>query len=461
MKKFFSFNIIILILLFTFSFCLLFYSSNKNSLTTDEGVHLFAGYTYLTKNGPHAFRLDPEHPPIIKELAALPLLFIKNIKTPMDGLWAKTNLFYYDAWRETRTISENFLYNSGNNPEQLKLLARMPLILLTLGLGLCVFFWSKKLYGTKAGIFAAFLILLMPSVLAHGPLINTDLGLTLFFFLAVYFWCRFLREFTWKNLIFVGFFMGLAFSSKFTSVILLPVIVFLTFIKKVLYNGKSQSWLKYFLGIIAALIISMIFVWATYGFNTSIPPKPAESPSTNIRSEPGFMAPTTFDKIFEKVRPVLAPAQFFKGLILVGKHAVGGHSSFLLGQSGFQGWWYYFPVAIFYKTPIPFFAFLILSIIYTQKLKSKDNFEEMAILVSSVIFLFVSMFSKADLGVRHILPIFPFLCVFASKSINLIDFSKMKLLGAQKFKLIPTLIFIILILWYLFTAVKTYPNYIA
>ena len=61
------------------------------------------------------------------------------------------------------------------------------------------------------------------------------------------------------------------------------------------------------------------------------------------------------------------------------------------------------------------------------------------------------MFSKANLGVRHILPIFPFLIVYASRSINLLDLKK----------IIPALLFILLILWYLYSSISAYPNYLA
>ena len=447
MKKI-KFPLIILFCIFIFALALMVFSLRADSVTTDEGIHLFAGYTYIIRGD---FRLDPEHPPLLKEIAALPLIFFKNLKVPLDGLWDKAANFYYDSWQETRILSQQFLFSLGNNAEKLIFWGRFPFIILTLVLGLAVYLWARKLYGEKAGIFAAFLILFLPNILAHGRLINTDLGLTLFFFLALYFWIKFLKKPNWLAFLFSGLFVGLAFASKFTSVLLIPILAILALAKVFFFDKDLRRWSKYLLGLLGIMIIGLMVTWATYGFSIDTPPKPIDSLSANINLWTNFDVPATIDEIFTKIRPIMFPADLYKGFFLVGRHALAGHGSFLLGETSNTGWWYYFPVAIFYKTPIPFFIFLILAIMFWRKLKTKENFDEFALLLTPIIFLVLSMFSKADLGVRHILPIFPFLAVLASKSINIFNFKKITHL----------IIFGLLILWYLYSAVASYPNYLA
>ncbi len=412
---------IFLVVLFLFAFLIMISAVKKDSVTTDEGIHLLAGYTYITRND---FRLDPEHPPFLKEVAAIPLLFFKDLKMPFDGLWEKAGNFYYDAWRETRTLAENFLFSSGNDATKILFWGRLPFIILTLLLGFAVYYWAKKLYGEKAGFFAALLMFLMPNVLAHGHLINTDLGLTLFLFLTVYFWTKFLKKSNWLNFLLSAIFIGLAFSSKYTAIILIPIIIILTLIKMIL-DRDLKKWWKYFLGLDGLFIFGAIIIWATYGFSAHF------------------------------------PAEFIKGITFISHHALGGHGSYLLGQTSNTGWWYYFPIAIFYKTPIPFFVFLILAAFSSKKIKAIESFDEIALIVAPLIFLAISMTSKADLGVRHVLPIFPFLAVYASKSINLIDFRALRLFKADTKKLIPVLLFLLLILWYLLSSLSSYPNYLA
>jgi len=440
---------IILILIFGISFLLMVFAAKQTSQTTDEAVHLFAGYTYLKERD---FRLDPEHPPLLKELGALPLLFQKDLHFQIDGLWQKTGTFYYDSWQETRLLSEQFLYELGNNPGKLLFFSRLVFIFLTMILGMFIYHWSRKIYGDKAGLLALFLTLFFPNILAHGILVNTDLGLTLFSFGTIYFFGKYLKHANWYDLILSGLFLGLALASKYTAMILIPILIILAIIK--IIQEKKFSMAKYIGGIFLISIISVLIIWASYGFNLH----PAPKISGTLTSEINFWSNTQvtlspyFEQIFNQLRPVLFPDQYFKGLILIFRHALGGHGAYLLGMTSNTGWWYYFPAAILFKTPIPIFILITLTIIGWKKIKSKDIFDEYLLLVPIIIFLLFSMASKADLGIRHILPIFPFLFIFISKSINLIDFKKYNW---------KTIGFSALILWYLLSAILSYPNYIA
>ncbi len=90
-------NIIaICLLLFVFLICL--FSVKDDSLTMDELAHLPAGYSYLTQKD---MRLNPEHPPLIKDLSALPLLFMK-LNVPFNNeSWQN-----HDQW----SFGYQFLY---------------------------------------------------------------------------------------------------------------------------------------------------------------------------------------------------------------------------------------------------------------------------------------------------------------------------------------------------------------
>ena len=300
----------------------------------------------------------------------------------------------------------------------------------------------------------------MPSILAHGRLINTDLGLTLFLFLTVYFWTKLFKKFSWFDFGFSGLFLGLSLASKYTAIMVIPILIILA-LAKIFFNKNNAKQILIYVGsFFGPLIIGFIIVWATYGFSPEVPPKPIDSLSSNINLWTNLNIPDKFDSLFAKVRPIMFPADFYKGFFLVGRHALAGHGSYLLGQTSNTGWWYYFPVAIWYKTPIPFFIFLILAVVFWRKLRAKNRFDEFALLAVPLIFLIISMFSKADMGIRHILSIFPFLAVLASRSINLVDFSAIKIIKNNSKKLIPALGFLILILWYLYSAVASYPNYL-
>lgn len=441
---------IILVVIFVSAFSLLVISARQNSQTTDEAIHLFAGYTYLTRGD---FRLDPEHPPLLKELSALPLLLVKSIHVQGNSLWQSAGVFYYDSWKEARILGNDFFYNWGNNPNQLLFLGRLMTIFLTLVLGAFAFFWAKKLYGPKAGVLAAFLVLFFPNILAHGQLVNTDLGLTLLMFVAVYFWGEFLKSTKgrtmWLNLFLAGLFSGLAMASKFTAIILFAILFILMIVK--IFMDRKNIW-RMIGGYALILVLTFVIVWASYGFSLSVPSQPAVSLSNELTNWVEHSVPNTYDRLFEIVRPILVPADFYKGFVMVARHAIGGHGSYLLGQNSDTGWWYYFPVTIFFKTPIPIFILLGLAIIYRKKLKTQNYFDDLILLLPPIIYLLLTINSKADLGIRHILPIFPFILTYIAKSANLIDFKKFK---------IPAIVITISLLWYLISAIFNFPNYMA
>jgi len=437
---------IILVAVFALVFGLLVFSARANSQTTDEAIHLFAGYTYLTKAD---FRLDPEHPPLLKELTAIPLLFVRNIQVHYDGLWQNAGIFYYDPWKEARLLGDHFFYDWGNNPNQILFLGRLVIVFLTLILGYFSFFWAKKLYGARAGVLAAFLVLFFPNILAHGQLVNTDLGLTLFMFVAVYFWGEYLKKLSWQSLVYAGLFSGLAMASKFTAIILFAILFILALLKLII-DRKNIG--KVISGYVLILVMTFVIVWASYGFTLAVPPKPIISLSTELTNWVKYNVPNTYDSLFESIRPLLIPDYFYKGFVMVARHAIGGHGSYLLGQNSNTGWWYYFPITILFKTPIPVFILFGLAIIYHKKLKAKNYFDDLLLLLPPAIYLILSINSKADLGIRHILPIFPFILTYLGKTANLIDLKRAKII---------TIIIITLVIWYLFSAIFSFPNYIA
>src|SRR4030095_7179410 len=79
-------TILLVILVFTVIFgSLTITSFIQQSPTIDEPVHLLGGYYYLKWGD---FRVNPEHPPLVKMWAALPLLWM-NIRDPRpaNSLW--------------------------------------------------------------------------------------------------------------------------------------------------------------------------------------------------------------------------------------------------------------------------------------------------------------------------------------------------------------------------------------
>ncbi len=410
--------------------------ARTDSQTTDEAVHVMAGYTYLTE---HDFRFNPEHPPLVKVLAALPLLALDlNMSPAFEQTWQESENFFYDSWRENRFLGEEFFYNSGNDADLMILLSRLPMIAVTLLLGLAIFFITRKHFGDVPALVTTGFYALDPLITGHGHLVTTDIALALGALVSIYSFWRFLQQPTWTWAVGFGLSFGFALLTKHTAVILLPILLVMAI--GAWFNRERQTdWRTTLLRFVGSLLIVYITLWAGFGFfNRAVPPSPAISQQIETANQQSIGATnegmslanreglelteeelgnvgeqvSAFDAIYARIQPALIifPGDYLKGLFLVIGHASGGHDSFLLGETSKTGWWYYFPVLMFFKLPIPTLlaiAVLLGAVIWRRP---KRTFVTVALLGAAV-FLLSAMTSRANLGLRHIMPVLPLLLI--------------------------------------------------
>ena len=349
-----------------------------NSQTIDEAVHLAAGYSYLTTGD---FRLDAEHPPLIKELQAWPLLLAYGIPFEPDPQdWYNENAF---------AIGYDFLYKSAIPADRMLALAR----LVTLFLGLCLLviigLWSYRLWGSSAALVAMSIACFEPNLLAHSSLVTTDIGVTLFIFLSVYLLWEHVNSPTWARLTATGVCTGLALVSKFSALFLIPTLIA---IAALLFVGRDRSLLlplkeslksprtKLFESA-AALLLVLVFTFLT------IP---------SVYFFKGFQT-------------------WLSGLRLLSKIMEEGRAAFFLGDYSNDGWWNYFLTVFLIKTPIGALTFIFASMAL-YKSGTRLRWREAVFLLTPVILFFaVTTQSNMAIGVRHILPVYPFLLVLGSR----------------------------------------------
>ena len=206
---------------------LMSWSAAGDAVTSDEDEHISAGFSYLTKGD---LRLNPEHPPLMKDLAALPLLGM-NLKAPWD----------HPSWTEevngTDRFARAFLLHSGNDLETIVQTARKPMIVFTVLLGLAVFFCTRCMFGGAAALLATFFFAFSPTFLAHGRLVTTDVGASAGFFIATIAYLHFLEKPTIPNVLLAGAGLGFALLTKFSTFLLLPI----DFILTLLWAALSRS----------------------------------------------------------------------------------------------------------------------------------------------------------------------------------------------------------------------------
>src|SRR3989338_2324179 len=210
-KKYNIFALIILATMFT----LMLFSAWNDSAIMDEMAHIPAGYSYVAKMD---YRLNPEHPPLIKDLAGIPLLFLRpNFPTDTDS-WTKD---VNGQW----TQGAVFLFESGNNPDSIIFWSRLPIILLAVFMGWILFRYLKKRYNEKIALLTLIFFAFSPTFLAHSRFVTTDLAASFGFFIGILGLVLFLENPSFKNIFIAGTLFGVAQLLKFSLFLLFPIYI--------------------------------------------------------------------------------------------------------------------------------------------------------------------------------------------------------------------------------------------
>lgn len=322
----------------------MFFSSKGDSATSDELAHIPAGYSYLSQKD---YRLNPEHPPLIKDLAAIPLLFL-NLNFPTD----------VKAWRDDINgqwdMGRIFLYESGNNPDQILLWARIPMMLLAIVFGWLLFWWVRRIYGDKVGLLVLFFFTTSPTFIAHSRYVTTDLAAAFGFFIGLVTLIRFLELQSLKRLIIAGLALGIALLLKFSLALLGPLYIMIATLWAFLshldhtrsFEGMGNRVMHFLRAVIqmmvklsAIFVIALLLIMVVYQFHVwNYPVERQVSDTEFILSSFGIRAAADL-AIWMADKPVLRPlAQYLLGLEMVVQRAAGGNTTYFLGNVSATGW---------------------------------------------------------------------------------------------------------------------------
>ncbi len=378
-------------------------SMTQESATWDEPGYLGLG-KYILQN--HRWDVPGAilHPPLSYYLHDIPLLFF-----PTDeSLWTNYPSFTKNNLEclGTNDIERGraLLSSPANQGDRLLNLSRLMMVLTAVLLGWFVYAWSYSLYGKWSAMLAVALYSSSPNILANACLITPDITLTTFSFITLYYFWKLLRDNRTGGAALGGICFGLALLSKFTSVLLFPICMLLMLIWWLKQGTLNLRHCLLF------AVIGVVVLFLGYGMN-------------------------------------LKP--YFEGILYQQEHTQ--YPGFLMGEYSTSGWWYYFIVAFLIKTPIATMIFLAVALVlYVGKIPKGMWISELFLLVPiATIFCFFSLNHK-DIGLRYILPIYPFLFVFASKAARLFLSNKLRIgLGVAA------------MIWYVGTSCYIHPHYLA
>jgi hypothetical protein len=374
----------------------------------DEPCHVAAGIKWLDQ---HDYTLDAIHPPLARYAIAFPL-YVSGERYP-KLLAQETGLQGY-----CNEVGNAVLSNGGRYTRNL-FLARVGILPFLCLAALLVYFWASQESDKIAGCIAAFLLLTLPSILAFSSLAYTDLPTMCTQFACIFAFALWLKKPTTGSTVLLGISAGLALCSKFTSFLFLPLacaamllvrLVFLRYQNK--EHSREQFGIKQAPLLLVAACIAMALLWGSYAFSVghlreALGVTPAPEVSNSVGGTRGI-----FQKILS-ADPVVPAPDLFRGMEIARLKNKREPESYLLGQAKSGGWWYFFPLAVALKTPLPFSILAIVGLVYTVRLARLGKWLTLMPAVAVAAIFVATAFVTLRVGTRHVLVVLPLLSVMA------------------------------------------------
>lgn len=349
------------------------HTASLEAQTYDEAVHLTAGYSYWVTGD---YRLNQEHPPLAKLLCAVPLLTM--------GLRFDTTSPHWSLPDQSE-MGRLFLYSNTRPAGSILAAARSVTIALSLALGLALALWLRPRFGELAALTALALYALDPNFLAHGRYVTTDVAVTLFSFLSVITWLAFLEQGRKRWLALAALTLGLAMASKFSGLFVLPIHAALLALQLL---RRRISWPKALAALPLLCAGAVLVCAATYGTHSLRVPSWREH-------------------------------KYVTGIQELSQHNTDGHRSYLLGKVNTHGDARYFPIAFAVKTPeATLLALLFALALLPRILRRHDALLWLALLAYPALYFGLSVAGNINIGIRHLLPIYPFLFALIAAAVS-------------------------------------------
>ncbi len=395
----------------------------KDSPNRTEVGHMAAGlYTWNT------FRFDVFHtnPPFVRAVATAPVAFchprcraVSSVTSPQERPeWALGSAFV--RLNEARTVRWYFA------------IARWTCIPFAMFGAVVCYLFARELYGDAAGYCALILWCLSPMILAWGATICPDVAAASFGLAAIYTLRRWLRAPCWNRAMLAGLTLGLAQLTKFTLLVLYPLVPLLWLLDRLAARPRicGRQWFHELLQLAVTVCLSLLLINIGYGFAGSCQPLGDFRFHTTL-----FSGHRSLEELPAKGAnpvagtwlgdlPIPLPANFVQGIDTQRLDFERGMPSYIRGQWAEHGWWYYYLYALAIKMPLGIWALVLLAIsaaIFERGYPASRPDEIVVLATFLVIFTFVSSQTGFSVHSRYILPALPFLFVWASRAARALE----------------------------------------
>ena len=374
------------------------------SLVGDAPYHLLAGHQAL-RYGEN--RLNLEHPPLVKMVAALPLLAEEPLAPEMsvDRVLEESRRIFDDPERLHRVRIRS----------RLLLLAvfGLPLLGAAFLLGRAA---VGSEHGVRTGTVLALAVGLSFSVVPYLPIVQTDAAAALGLNLVAWAALAYLAAPGWRWALVLGMALGLAGAAKFSGVLAAPAIA----VAVALGRGRSRGRRLGDLALVGA--VAVVVVGVTYGVaNRNYDLATGRATISSYCRGEALIVDETMRRFeepllaVEEVSPSLA--QWLTGFLGIRlQNEIGVYPTYAFGELRSEGRWWYFPAVLATRTPVV----LLLAIfagLFTACRGGGTPFRRHAWVLATMVavYLGVAMTSNYNLGPRHLLPIVPLLYLPAAR----------------------------------------------
>jgi 4-amino-4-deoxy-L-arabinose transferase-like glycosyltransferase len=387
-----------------------------------------------------------------------------------------------------------FLYESGNNPDQILRYSRFPIILLGILLGWLLYWWTKKYYGKKVALLALFFYAMSPTFIAHSRYVTTDTGASIGFFAAIVFFVNYLKHPTNRHLVYAGLALGVAFLLKFSTIILAPIFIVLGLLW-VFVNNYSEGvyapkkyliilWKIFLVGLIALALVYVFYIYHIWNYPLELQKADTTAILTSLNGQKIAVILNNLSNV-TVLRPL---TEYLFGVTSVIQRAGGGNSAHFMHTVYSTATPWYFPTLYAVKEHLAFHLLTLVALIFSiskivkAPVKSfkaiTDWIKKYFFTVSFLFFIFVyavqSITGNLNIGVRHIAPILPFIYILVARQIiawlgtpvfyqgytNIL--SGVKFVFKSIFQKSLKYSFVgVMILWMIFNIIMTAPYYLS
>jgi 4-amino-4-deoxy-L-arabinose transferase-like glycosyltransferase len=359
--------------------------------TIDEPVYAGAALVQLQE---HSLRYNPEHPPLGKLIIGAGLSY-GDVAIAPGFTGNQTEL---GRWLQ---------YESGYDPARLMLLARLPVIVMTLLFGLVVFGFARDVAGWLGGLVALTLYAFSPDVIAHGSLATLDALVSGFLVTALWMvWRARRRPLLYLPL--AGLALGAALATKMSALAAVPVVLGLAVLSgwhaarsapsepgaASEPAGGAGRWRVLGIGVAAAVGMALLavgVVWASY---LAVDPKLAWVAPPDLPAVHGLRA------LLIDALPF--PQPYRDGMRVQFGLEDGKFGGYLFGRNYRGSLWYYLPAALLVKTPLGMIALWLAgaaAMLAVRRLRPAAPY----VLLPAAVLLGVAMTGDRDFGTRYAL----------------------------------------------------------